>query len=115
MSGPFHGLGRTVRVHRHGCAYGVVLRQAHSRGRLDPPAGSSADLQDEGRSVAGHECRRGSLGNDVTVVQDGEPVDRPLGLPHVVIERYELAPISLEDVYVHLTGSTGEEVSRHAA
>ena len=32
-----------------------------------------------------------------------------------VIERYELAPISLEDVYVDLTGSTGEEVSRHAA
>ena len=31
------------------------------------------------------------------------------------IERYELAPISLEDVYVDLTGSTGEEVRRHAA
>ena len=84
MSGPLHGLGRTVRVHRHGCAHGVVLRQAHSRGRLDPPAGSPADLQDEGRSVAGHECCRGPLGDDVTVVQDGEPVDRPLGLPHVV-------------------------------
>jgi len=26
--------------------------------------------------VAGHECRRGPLGDDVTVVQDGEPVDR---------------------------------------
>ena len=32
-----------------------------------------------------------------------------------VIERYELAPISLEEVSVDLTGSTGEEVSRHAA
>jgi len=31
------------------------------------------------------------------------------------IERYELAPVSLEDVYVDLTGSTGEEVRRHAA
>ena len=34
--------------------------------------------------MAGHECRRGSLGDDVAVVQDGEPVDRPLGLPYVV-------------------------------
>ncbi len=31
------------------------------------------------------------------------------------IERYELAPISLEDVYVHLTASTGQEAHRHAA
>ena len=32
-----------------------------------------------------------------------------------VIERYELAPISLEDVYVDLTGGTGEEARRRAA
>ena len=69
-----------------------MLRQAHSHGRLDPPAGSPADLQDEGRSVAGHECRRGSLGDDVTVVQDGEPVDRPLGLPHVVGHQEDRRP-----------------------
>ena len=31
------------------------------------------------------------------------------------IERYELAPISLEDVYVDLTGGAGEEARRRAA
>jgi len=34
--------------------------------------------------VAGHERCGSSLSNDVTVVQDGEAVDCPFGLPHVV-------------------------------
>ncbi|MCP6379714.1 hypothetical protein NL466_28890, partial [Klebsiella pneumoniae] len=34
--------------------------------------------------MAGHERCWSSLGNDVTVVQDGEAVDRPFGLPHIV-------------------------------
>lgn len=84
LSGPLHGLGCMLKIHCHGRSYDVMLRRAHSREGLDPPARSPVNLRDEGGSVADYECRRGPLDDDMAVVQDGEPVDYPLGLPHVV-------------------------------
>ena len=88
----------------HGSSF--VLEVSRTPGwRIEPPAGLSLTQHDAVRaSVAvDSDCTTQAVEWAAHALKDG------------VIERYELAPISLEDVYVHLTGSTGEEVSRHAA
>ena len=88
----------------HGSSFVLEVSRTPGR-RIEPPAGMSLTQHDAVRAsvaVDSH-CTTQAVEWAAHALKDG------------VIERYELAPISLEDVYVHLTGSTGEEVSRHAA
>ena len=88
----------------HGSSFVLAVSRTPGR-RIEPPAGMSLTQHDAVRAsvaVDSH-CTTQAVEWAAHALKDG------------VIERYELAPISLEDVYVHLTGSTGEEVSRHAA
>ena len=98
----------TILDHGHVIAEGTpfVLEVSRTPGRrIEPPAGMSLTQHDAVRASVAVDSQRTTQAVEwaAQALKDG------------VIERYELAPISLEDVYVDLTGSTGEEVRRHAA
>ena len=88
----------------HGSPFVLEVSRTPSR-RIEPPAGMSLTQHDAVRASVAVDSQRTTQAVEwaAQALKDG------------AIERYELAPISLEDVYVDLTGSTGEEVRRHAA
>ena len=88
----------------HGSPFVLEVSRIPGR-RIEPPAGTSLTQHDAVRASVAVDSQRTTQAVEwaAQALKDG------------AIERYELAPISLEDVYVDLTGSTGEEVRRHAA
>ena len=88
----------------HGSPFVLEVSRAHGR-RFESPAGMT---------LTQHDAVRASVA--VPSDRTAQAVEWAAhALKDRVIERYELAPISLEDVYVDLTGGTGEEARRRAA
>lgn len=88
----------------HGSSFVLEISRTPGR-RIEPPAGMS---------LTQHDAVHASVA--VSSDRTAQAVDWAAhALKDAAIERYELAPISLEDVYVHLTASTGQEAHRHAA
>ena len=87
----------------HGSSFVLEISRTPGR-RIEPPAGMS---------LTQHDAVHASVA--VSSDRTAQAVDWAAhALKDAAIERYELAPISLEDVYVHLTASTGQEAHRHA-
>ncbi len=88
----------------HGSSFVLEISRTPGR-RIELPAGMS---------LTQHDAVHASVA--VSSDRTAQAVDWAAhALKDSAIERYELAPISLEDVYVHLTASTGQEAHRHAA
>lgn len=88
----------------HGSSFVLEVSRVPGQ-RIEPPAGMS---------LTQHDAVHASVA--VSSDRTAQAVDWAAhALKDSAIERYELAPISLEDVYVHLTASTGQEAHRHAA
>jgi len=88
----------------HGSPFVLEVSRAHGR-RFESPAGMTLTQHDAVRASVAVPSDRTAQAVEwaAHALKDG------------VIERYELAPISLEDVYVDLTGGAGEEARRRAA
>ncbi|WP_315583981.1 ABC transporter ATP-binding protein [Actinomyces viscosus] len=88
----------------HGSSFVLEVSQVPGR-RLEPPAGMSLTRHDAVRAVL--------------PITEGQTVQAVTwaakALERGMIERYELAPISLEEVYVDLTRGADEEPLRGAA
>ncbi|WP_208320608.1 ABC transporter ATP-binding protein [Actinomyces sp. ZJ308] len=88
----------------HGSSFVLEVSQVPGR-RLEPPAGMSLTRHDAVRAVL--------------PITEGQAVQAVTwaakALERGMIERYELAPISLEEVYVDLTRGAHEEPLRGAA
>ncbi|TFH53186.1 ABC transporter ATP-binding protein [Actinomyces viscosus] len=88
----------------HGSSFVLEVSQVPGR-RLEPPAGMSLTRHDGVRAVL--PIAEGQTVQAVTWAAEA--------LERGMIERYELAPISLEEVYVDLTRGADEEPLRGAA